>query len=1023
MSDYQCIIIVIIIIIIIIIIVLLSLYIALWTKVSSAFQGRSQHTSHLLDGVIYVFGGYATYKGGIVYSNILIFNIYDYTWSTVNTNPYSDHFPARYGHTSVIANGILGNTTTTDHKETYILVIGGRDKLNTYNDLWKFYPHNSTWEAIELVTDSLVFPARYSHSAAVHQETGLVYVIGGQDTLGRTFNDVWVFDCVNLKWKALITLENACAHERKYHTTVINEHAGILYTMGGEAEGSKYYSDTWVFYTNSLNPWHTLTYYYGPHDEKFQGRQRHTAVLDTINQKMYIIGGSISGLSTNEIWCYDIATSYIRPITSRTFANGSIASYDIIFPARFGHVSIFHSNGTIYTIGGSDDGISVNNDIYAYGTQTYTWWKVSMSNDDIIEPNNTFPARQGHGGIIAADLIYILGGRNRTDVLNDIWLFDIKKSKWIQQLQLNHNFSTSNRLTARWQHTCVYDSRHNNIYVIGGNSDLAGTSFLNDIWLFSVSTKTLTLLSTTGETFTPRALHSSVIDDYAGMIYTSGGYGKYKGGILKDVMAFDIKANKWSTLSVPSSTSNSNEYLKGYAGHTSVISPSQGFIYNIGGVNSDLIDSNEINLLSGLEILAPTPVPTTFPTYKPTRLPTYFPTSCTPTQIPTSILPTVISPTLSPSFEPTYLPTTNKPYSISPLNKNSVVPTLDVSHSHNPTFNPTKTTGVISPPTTLHETTYITVIIKQYIGNVSYEDFVESGPNDIYAKLVFKITIAEVFAALGVSETNVTMNNITASQLDVMGSRNLMFVTTTTTSSKVHVLTIIYTLSVPSFFSDSDSDKQKVYLSVVQTLSTSLTTGSFTSMILNNAHSWAVVGFDNVVCYHSFVSLYDTPSLKPLLQPTVGPSEIYGLNFTHHEPAETLSKDALIMGISIGIGVILFIIIVLAALTYRLKVSKNTISSPQHDDGAHPTNLINPLREEREDSQFNNSTNIHCNEISNKHVSISFGLRSSILMQDIDGDENTVTSEEAATSSPLHLMAGVNMQLNREDSNSIDNIV
>ena len=89
-----------------------------WSFVGQGPGPRFDHTSALLDGILYVFGGFS---GTAVLGDMWKCDIATTTWSQILDVPV----PPRYGHMSAAVNG-------------HVYILGGSDLTGDLSDAWSY---------------------------------------------------------------------------------------------------------------------------------------------------------------------------------------------------------------------------------------------------------------------------------------------------------------------------------------------------------------------------------------------------------------------------------------------------------------------------------------------------------------------------------------------------------------------------------------------------------------------------------------------------------------------------------------------------------------------------------------------------------------------------------------------------------------------------------------------------------------------------------------------------------------------
>jgi N-acetylneuraminic acid mutarotase len=147
-------------------------------------------------------------------------------------------------------------------------------------------------------------------------------------------------------------------------------------------------------------------------------------------------------------------------------ANGTIGSWNTttqFTTARFGHTSVVH-NGYVYVIGGHDGSNYLNDVQYA---------KIN-ANGTVGTWNSTTPfttGRAGHTSVVHNGYVYVIGGVDVSNYLNDVQYAKINADGTVGPWN-----STTSFVTERSSHTSVVHNGY--VYVLGGE---AVSSYFNDV--------------------------------------------------------------------------------------------------------------------------------------------------------------------------------------------------------------------------------------------------------------------------------------------------------------------------------------------------------------------------------------------------------------------------------------------------------------------------------------------------------------------------------------------------------------
>mmetsp|Transcript_31762 Transcript_31762/g.90585 ORF Transcript_31762/g.90585 Transcript_31762/m.90585 type:complete len:512 (-) Transcript_31762:53-1588(-) len=147
------------------------------------------------------------------------------------------------------------------------------------------------------------------------------------------------------------------------------------------------------------------------------------------------------------------------------------------------------------------------------------------------------PPRQRslHAGIVVGQCLYIFGGYDGSNRVNDFYKFSFKTSKWSQ-------ITVSGALpSARDRHVVV--SHSDKIYIFAGYD---GNNRVNDFWQYDTDNEVWSVVDAAlGNPPTPRHSHSGV--EYDGSMYVFAGY---DGNYRSDFHRYNFSQRKWSIVGV-----------------------------------------------------------------------------------------------------------------------------------------------------------------------------------------------------------------------------------------------------------------------------------------------------------------------------------------------------------------------------------------------------------------------------------------------------------------------------------------
>ncbi|NDI37236.1 kelch repeat-containing protein [Chengkuizengella sediminis] len=268
-----------------------------WIEVDSMNYPRSSFQSEVIDGKIYVMGGYNKHSD-IVTNRVEVYNPDTNTWTYIeNMNV------ARHSFNSEVIDG-------------KIYVMGGQGVYSTdvLDSVEMYDPSTNTWTQLTSMNDT-----RTKFQTEVID--GKIYALGGVDDDGNVLGTVEVYDSLINVWDYKASLYNP---RERFQSEVVN---GTLIVIGG------YRTDQVEMYSFSRDEWDFVR------DLKHKKYDFQSEIIDN---KLYVIGGNGDFTSENvEYW--DL--SYSSPVwvlaSSMESDNRQYFQSEIV-------------NHNIYVIGGSD---------------------------------------------------------------------------------------------------------------------------------------------------------------------------------------------------------------------------------------------------------------------------------------------------------------------------------------------------------------------------------------------------------------------------------------------------------------------------------------------------------------------------------------------------------------------------------------------------------------------------------------------------------------------------------------------
>lgn len=139
--------------------------------------------------------------------------------------------------------------------------------------------------------------------------------------------------------------------------------------------------------------------------------------------------------------------------------------------------------GSIYVFGGYD-GKARYNDLYKFKLRNkkYEW--------RLVEAEGTVPLnRFGHSAVVCNDMMYVIGGWNGHDTMDDVFQYSFLSNLWFEVRRIK-----GTRPKPRYRHSAT---AYKNEIIIFGGVDTSQKRF-NDLFCFNVKLRQWDELSVTG---------------------------------------------------------------------------------------------------------------------------------------------------------------------------------------------------------------------------------------------------------------------------------------------------------------------------------------------------------------------------------------------------------------------------------------------------------------------------------------------------------------------------------------------
>jgi N-acetylneuraminic acid mutarotase len=291
-----------------------------WSHVEPGTDGappssRSLHSAALLNGSIYIFGGYS---GTERVNSFFAYSMVEKRWCPVLPAANSAPPPSpRDRHVAVA----FGNS---------IYIHGGFDGISRIGDLWEFNLSTMTWRQVVGLHGRAPSP-RHSHAAVVHGHR--IFLFGGYD--GSYKSDLHEYDITSSRWNQ-VPAAGRRPRARYRATCVVHKNQIILFAGH---DGTRHLNDLHVFDIDT-STWSSLV----TEGTTPIPRDSHVSVVH--NNSMYVFGGS-SGSAMNDLHELQLPPNSTNPARWRPVNTTRNEQPE----PRFCHVAVVY-NDSIWAFGG-----------------------------------------------------------------------------------------------------------------------------------------------------------------------------------------------------------------------------------------------------------------------------------------------------------------------------------------------------------------------------------------------------------------------------------------------------------------------------------------------------------------------------------------------------------------------------------------------------------------------------------------------------------------------------------------------
>lgn len=293
----------------------------------------------------------------------------------------------------------------------------------------------------------IAYPGVRSFACMVNDTAnGQMVLFGGGRPEGEFYNDVWTLDIEAESWRRVEPSGTLPAG--RIDPAAIYHAAGNEMLVFGGRDATTYFNDLWsLSLTPGAENWTLLDPTGTPPSPRLGAK----AVVDPVNNRMIMFGGTTAGGGFDETWALDLGTytwSLLNPTGSRP-------------PARQAHCAIYDPvNHRLIIYAGSNWGQPIMNDLWVLDlTCGAESWRQ-------LFPTGTQPgSRTQHFGVYdQCNHDLVMGFGYDAGTYDDIWTLDLNSLTWTMILP-PYPFTVE----ARRASSVCCDPETHKIIIFGGN--------------------------------------------------------------------------------------------------------------------------------------------------------------------------------------------------------------------------------------------------------------------------------------------------------------------------------------------------------------------------------------------------------------------------------------------------------------------------------------------------------------------------------------------------------------------------
>lgn len=217
------------------------------------------------------------------------------------------------------------------------------------------------------------------------------------------------------------------------------------------------------------------------------GLRAHSVTL--VDGIAWIFGGCDDKGCWKDVWCFNTGEWIVYATIQCELNEGSSETMQWSNPSTLGDIpppcrahTATLVDRRIVMFGGGESS-RYYNDVYVLDTVTRTWSHPEFPEppEDSVAPPTIPPRRRAHTAVLYRGRIWIFGGGNGTQALNDLWTLEVGNNASVERMKWEQIETKGKKPSTRGYHTA---NLVGNVMIVMGGSD--GKECFSDIWCLNL---------------------------------------------------------------------------------------------------------------------------------------------------------------------------------------------------------------------------------------------------------------------------------------------------------------------------------------------------------------------------------------------------------------------------------------------------------------------------------------------------------------------------------------------------------